>query len=87
MKQNKEQSRKRDHETEDDEVRKRIANLSSMMEGVEEKEGNDVEEDENVQDSVDEKEKVIDNPKKAHRYNRYKKKFKNNGNKKQGNNK
>ena len=30
---------------------------------------------------------VIDNPKKAHRYNRYKKKFKNNGNKKQGNNK
>ena len=34
-----------------------------------------------------EKEKVIDNPKKAHRYNRYKKKFKNNGNKKQGNNK
>ncbi len=44
-------------------------------------------EDENVQDSVDEKEKVIDNPKKAHRYNRYKKKFKNNGNKKQGNNK
>ena len=53
MKQNKEQSRKRDHETEDDEVRKRIANLSSMMEGVEEQEGNDVEEDENVQDVQD----------------------------------
>ena len=54
MKWNKEQSRKRDHETEDDEVRKRIANLSSMMEGVEEKEGNDVEEDEDVQNVQDE---------------------------------
>ena len=32
-------------------------------------------------------ENVPDNPKKAHRYNKYKKKFKNNGNKKQGNNK
>ena len=53
MKWNKEQSRKRDHETEDDEVRKRIANLSSMMEGVEEKEGNDVEEDEDVQNVQD----------------------------------
>ena len=54
MKLNKKQSRKREHETEDDEVRKRIANLSSMMEGVEEKEGNDVEEDEDVQNVHDE---------------------------------
>ena len=54
MKLNKKQSRKREHETEDDEVRKRIANLSSMMEGVEEKEGNDVEEDEDVQNVQDE---------------------------------
>lgn len=39
------------------------------------------------EEASDKNEKIIDNPKKAHRYNRYKKKYKNNGNKKQGNNK